>query len=170
MKTCLHQQPTTASQPLLGLYLQQENKLPAAKCCNVWLQEECRTSAKSTGIVSLNSESVLLLLFNSSESSTTLSTVIRLLREFVLLEAQSQIIKVNGRASERFPHFLCLWGILCQSWLNDPATEWTTVHTETVPTGWMTDLLQITLQVETLYHKGAKHLYYAGESRLFFFS
>lgn len=156
----------------LGLYLQQENKLPAAKCCNAWLQEECRTSAKSTRIVFLNSQSaLLLLLFNSSsEASITLSMVIRLLREFVLLEAQSQIIKVNVRALRKVSSFIVPVRHPLPVLIKWPCTEWTTIHNETIPIGWMTDLLKITLQVETLYHKGAKHLYYTGESMLFFFT
>ena len=86
--------------------MQQKNKLPGAKCCNVWFKVECRTSAKSTGLVFLNPKSVLLLLFNSSVASIPLSTVIRLLREFVLLEAQAQIIKVNIKVSGKLSLFI----------------------------------------------------------------
>lgn len=46
--------------------------------------------------------------------------------------------------------------------------DWTTMHNETVPVGWVTCLLKLTPQIETLCHKGAKNIVITLSLSLFF--
>lgn len=151
--------------------MQRKNKLSHAKCCNVWLEIESRTSAKSWGpkfwVCAVGG------LFHPPPPPMLRSlspTVFSLLRQFVWLGAQIQIIEVNGVwVSRKFSLYVmsvsCPLPLLIK-WPYD--RQWTTIHDETMPIGWKTALLKITPPGETLQHRKAKGKAHCYHSRVFF--
>ena len=145
MERRLHVQLATASQLLWGLPTQRKNKLSHAKCCNVWLEIESRTLAKSWGpkfwVCAVGG------LFHPPPPPMLRSlspTVFSLLRQFAWLGAQIQIIEVNGVwVSRKFSLYIMSVSRplpLLIKWSYD--RQWTTIHDETMPIGWKTALLK----------------------------